>query len=60
MNKDQLKKALISILIGSAVMMLGQVFSLILDLLKTYQQDLVPPVTGMVYFIKSWKTNPIG
>lgn len=58
MSKEQFHKTLISILIGTAIMTLNQVVGLLLELLKTHQNIIIPAVTGMVHYLSPWKTNP--
>lgn len=55
---DNFKKAVLSILIGVAIMVLNQVFSLLLEFLKAHQAILVPTVTSMIHFLKKGDTNP--
>ena len=60
MDKETLKKAVISIIIGASITMLSTILTGLLELLQKYQGDIVPMATGMIYFIKSWKTSQIG
>ena len=52
-----LKKALYSILIGAAIMALNQIVAVLLEFLKSNQEILIPSVTGMIHYLKSWKTS---
>lgn len=55
MDKKQLKQALISILVGAAIMALNAILTGLLELVKSHQEQLIPSVTGMVYFFRTWK-----
>lgn len=55
MDKKQLKQALISILVGAAIMALNAVLTGLLELLRDNQEKLIPTVTGMVYYFRNWK-----
>ena len=57
MNKEHLKKALISILVGTAIALSTSLFNLLIDLLKNYQHSIIPIVTGVVHYMKTWKIN---
>ena len=59
MDRGTIKKALISILIGAAIMMLNQVMGLLLELLKNNQEIVIPSVGGMLHFLTPWRMNRI-
>ena len=60
MNKDQLQKAIISILIGAMIMVLNQVFALLLEFIQSHYDTIVPSATGMVAYLTKWRTSQIG
>lgn len=55
MNNTDLKKAIISILVGAGVMMLANILQGLLNLLLDYKDNLIPAASGMVYYLKQWK-----
>lgn len=57
MNKDQLQKAIISILVGAAIMVLNQLFAVLLEYISSHLNDIVPVVSGMVMYLSKWKTS---
>jgi len=60
MNKQQLKQALISILIGAAISFLTVLFQGLLDYRGGIKESLPGVISGMVYYIAKQGTRPIG
>ena len=57
MDKAQLQKALISILIGAAIMALNQIIGVLLEFIQHHYDVVIPTVTGMVHYLGKWKTD---
>ena len=55
MGKEKLKQALISIVVGSAIVAVANILQGLADLLLEYKDQTIPAATGMVHYLRTWK-----
>lgn len=52
-NKDRIRRALTSILIGAIISLITEVIQVFIAILRSELLDLASPLTGMIYYLKS-------
>lgn len=59
MTRENLKHVMISILIGAGIAFVSSLLEGLLNLIKNIGHNLPGITAGMVWYLKSWKTNRI-
>ena len=55
-NREKIKRAIISVLIGAVISLITQFLQIFLDLFRDQLFDLVGSAGGMLYYLRSRKT----